>query len=53
MAFPMVALTVIVLLTPVLLVRLESLDGLLAFLWAAALVVGSGLVGLAAELCCP
>ena len=38
----MVALTVIVLITPLLLVRLESLDGLLAFpLWAAALVVAA------------
>ena len=54
MALPMVALTVIVLLTPVLLVRLESLDGLLAFpLWAAALVVGSGLVGLVAGALLP
>ena len=49
MALPMVALSVVVVLTPVLLVRLESLDGLLAFpLWAAALVVGSGLIGLVA-----
>ncbi|TCD59325.1 NAD(P)H-quinone oxidoreductase subunit F [Synechococcus sp. BS56D] len=47
MALPMVALSVIVLITPLLLIRLESLDGLLAFpVWAAALVVGSGLVGL-------
>merc|ERR1712100_341616 len=54
MAFPMVALTVIVLITPLLLVRLESLDGLLAFpLWAAALVVGSGLLGLLAGAALP
>ena len=54
MAFPMVALTVIVLITPLLLVRLESLDGLLAFpLWAAALVVGSGLLGLLAGAVLP
>ncbi|BEV35794.1 NAD(P)H-quinone oxidoreductase subunit F [Synechococcus sp. M16CYN] len=47
MALPMVGLCVVVLLTPVFLVRLESLDGLLAFpLWAAVLVVGSGLIGL-------
>jgi NAD(P)H-quinone oxidoreductase subunit 5 len=47
MALPMVALTVIVVLTPFLLIRLESLDGLLAFpFWAAALVVGSGAAGL-------
>lgn len=47
MALPMVALSVIVLLTPLLLIRLESLDGLLAFpLWAAALVVISGMTGL-------
>ena len=46
MALPMVALSVIVLLTPFLLIRLESLDGLLAFpLWAAALVVISGVIG--------
>ena len=54
MALPMVALTVIVLITPLLLVRLESLDGLLAFpLWAAALVVGSGLLGLLAGAVLP
>merc|ERR1712100_1009133 len=54
MALPMVALTVVVLLTPVLLVRLESLSGLLAFpLWAAALVVGSGLIGLLAGALVP
>ncbi|MAR06390.1 MAG: NAD(P)H-quinone oxidoreductase subunit F [Cyanobium sp. NAT70] len=54
MALPMVALTVVVLLTPILLVRLESLDGLLAFpLWAAALVVGSGLAGLMAGVLVP
>ena len=54
MALPMVALSVVVLLTPVLLVRLESLNGLLAFpLWAAALVVGSGLVGLMAGALVP
>lgn len=47
MALPMVALSVIVLLTPLLLIRLESLDGLLAFpRWAAAVVVISGMVGL-------
>lgn len=47
MALPMVALSVIVLLTPFLLIRLESLDGLLAFpLWAALLVVLSGMLGL-------
>jgi NAD(P)H-quinone oxidoreductase subunit 5 len=47
MAFPMVSLAVIVVLTPLLLIRLESLDGLLAFpLWAAGVVVGSGLIGL-------
>lgn len=47
MAFPMVSLAVIVVLTPLLLIRLESLDGLLAFpLWAAGVVVGSGLTGL-------
>ena len=47
MALPMVALAVIVLLTPFLLIRLESLEGMLAFpLWAAALVVGSGALGL-------
>jgi len=47
MAFPMVALSVVVLVTPFLLIRLESLEGLLAFpLWAAALVVGSGVIGL-------
>jgi NAD(P)H-quinone oxidoreductase subunit 5 len=50
----MVALSVVVLVTPVLLVRLESLDGLLAFpFWAAALVVGSGLVGLLAGALVP
>jgi NAD(P)H-quinone oxidoreductase subunit 5 len=50
----MVALSVVVLLTPVLLVRLESLDGLLAFpLWAAGLVVGSGLIGLLAGALIP
>ena len=39
---------------PVLLVCLESLDGLLAFpLWAAALVVGSGLIGLVAGAVLP
>jgi NAD(P)H-quinone oxidoreductase subunit 5 len=54
MALPMVALSVVVLLTPVLLVRLESLDGLLAFpLWAAGLVVGSGLIGLLAGALIP
>ena len=54
MALPMVALSVVVLVTPVLLVRLESLDGLLAFpFWAAALVVGSGLVGLLAGALVP
>ena len=54
MALPMVALSVVVLLTPVLLVRLESLDGLLSFpLWAAALVVGSGLLGLVAGAVVP
>jgi NAD(P)H-quinone oxidoreductase subunit 5 len=54
MALPMVALCVVVLLTPVLLVRLESLDGLLAFpLWAAGLVVGSGLIGLLAGALIP
>ena len=54
MAFPMVALSVIVILTPVLLIRLESLDGLLAFpLWAAALVVGSGVVGMVAGTLVP
>ena len=43
----MVSLAVIVVLTPLLLIRLESLDGLLAFpLWAAGVVVGSGLIGL-------
>ena len=47
MAFPMVSLAVIVVLTPLLLIRLESLDGLLAFpLWAAGVFVGSGLIGL-------
>ncbi len=47
MAFPMVSLSFIVVLTPLLLIRLESLDGLLAFpLWAAGLVVGSGAIGL-------
>merc|ERR1711939_135359 len=54
MALPMVALSVVVLLTPLLLVRLESLDGLLAFpLWAAGLVVGSGLIGLVAGALLP
>ena len=38
MALPMVALTVIVLLTPLLLIRLESLDGLLAFPASAAVL---------------
>ena len=53
-ALPMVALSVVVLLTPLLLVRLESLDGLLAFpLWAAGLVVGSGLIGLVAGALLP
>ena len=54
MALPMVALSVVVLLTPLLLVRLESLDGLLAFpLWAAGLVVSSGLIGLVAGVLLP
>ena len=54
MAFPMVAMSVIVILTPVFLIRLESLDGLLAFpLWAAGLVVGSGLVGVIAGVLLP
>ena len=54
MAFPMVAMSVIVILTPVFLIRLESLDGLLAFpLWAAGLVVGSGLVGVTAGVLLP
>ena len=54
MALPMVALTVIVVLTPFLLIRLESLDGLLAFpFWAAALVVGSGAAGLLAGALVP
>lgn len=54
MAFPMVALLVIVILTPVFLIRLESLEGLLAFpLWAAGLVVGSGLVGVIAGILLP
>jgi len=54
MALPMVALSVIVLLIPVLLVRLESMEGLLAFpLWATALVVASGLAGLVAGALLP
>jgi NAD(P)H-quinone oxidoreductase subunit 5 len=54
MALPMVALTVIVLLTPFLLIRLESLDGLLAFpFWAAALVVSSGAAGVIAGAVVP
>ena len=41
-------------LTPILLIRLESLDGLLAFpIWAAALVVASGLFGLLAGALVP
>ena len=49
MALPMVALTVIVLITPLMLLRLESLEGLLAFpLWVSGLVVTSGLLGLVA-----
>ena len=54
MALPMVALSVIVVLIPALLVRLESMEGLLAFpLWAAALVVASGLAGLLAGALLP
>jgi len=54
MAFPMVAMTVIVILTPIFLIRLESLEGLLAFpLWAAGLVVGSGLIGVIAGTLLP
>ena len=54
MALPMVALSVIVVLIPFLLVRLESLEGLLAFpLWAAVLVVASGLAGLVAGALLP
>ena len=54
MASPMVALAVIVLLTPIFLIRLESLDGLLAFpVWAAGLVVGSGVAGVLAGALIP
>ena len=54
MASPMVALAVIVLLTPIFLIRLESLDGLLAFpVWAAGLVVGSGVSGVLAGALIP
>ena len=54
MALPMVALSVIVVLIPFLLVRLESMEGLLAFpLWAAVLVVASGLAGLVAGALLP
>ena len=54
MASPMVALAVIVLLTPIFLIRLESLDGLLAFpIWAAGLVVGSGVAGVLAGALIP
>jgi NAD(P)H-quinone oxidoreductase subunit 5 len=48
MALPMVSLTVLVLLTPLLIARLDPVPGIASFSWpVAAAVAGSGLVGVA------
>ena len=47
MALPMVSLSVIVLIMPILLIRIESLEGLFGFpIWTTFLVVLSGFLGL-------
>jgi NAD(P)H-quinone oxidoreductase subunit 5 len=54
MALPMVSLTVLVLLAPLLMQRLDPVPGLASFSWPVALaVVGSGLIGVTAGLAIP